>query len=504
MTRITPLLLAQVFLLPAVCLGGPLLETEDFKLSMDSYFRTDVVALKNTVGLDSSNKDDSTVYLGIDYNLGFTYESKNSAARAFLKLERNGPGDYDAPLFIHNTLINSGGRIERYRNEQLLPQVEEAWLDLPLVRNFGLKTGLYTYEVGYGFSLNGSFENFGMTLYRENEGALWRIYYCRPEVVYKNPLGPHIPQDQDQGYFYHHNASNFFGTDVKFGKEDNYLQPYAGALVDYTSSGKRDNFFSAPIKRDILGTYGVAWSLKQEKSFLKFEAASNFGKGQSESADFEDIYHTGYLVYIAGGHESGKLVSSLHFVLASGNKVTPDMALNEDTTLSSSKNRAFSSSSPFNDNISTTIAACNSEERPVVFMGSGCGLHTGIARPETLGASDFDNLLMPSLVFDYALTPKAKLGLYNYYIRSFARPVGTLDGEARYLSRELGYELDTTLDYKVNPHLTFSFLGGYFLPGKYYKERRDDINGSLFSPFLRGDGKADAAYQLELSMEITF
>ena len=77
-------------------------------------------------------------------------------------------------------------------------------------------------------------------------------------------------------------------------------------------------------------------------------------------------------------------------------------------------------------------------------------------------------------------------------------------GEGRYLSRELGYEWDATLDYRANKHLTFSFLGGYFLPGRYYKERRDDTAGSLFSPYLRGDGKADAAYQLELSMELSF
>ncbi|MCX5714568.1 MAG: hypothetical protein NT033_07165 [Candidatus Omnitrophica bacterium] len=504
MPKITILILALAFLLPAACFAGPLLETEDFELSIDSYFRTDVVSFNNVVDLDNSQKDDSTVYLGIDYNLAFTCQSKVSPARLFLKLERNGPGDYDAPLFIHNTLINTGGRIERYKNEELLPEIEEAWFDLPLVKDLGVKAGLYPYEVGYGFSLNGSFENFGTTLYRETEGTLWRLYYCRPEVVYKNPRGPHIEQDREQGYFYHHNVSNFFAADARFGKEESFLQPYIGALVDYTSSGKRDNYFSAPVKRDILGTYGLALGIKKDKLFFRFEAASNFGGAESESPDFEDIQHAGYLVYLAGGRECGKLTSSLHFLLASGNKVTPDMAQDAFTTLSSSKNRAFSSFSPLNENLGGSVSACNSEERPVVFMGSGCGLHSGVIRPGTLDSSDFENIILPSLVLDYALTSKLGLKSYNYYIMSFARPVGTLDGEGRYLSREMGCEWDMQLDYKANKHLTLSFLGGYFLPGKYYKEHRDDTDGSLLSPYIRGDGKADPAYQLELSMELTF
>ncbi|MFA5389248.1 MAG: hypothetical protein WC312_05785, partial [Candidatus Omnitrophota bacterium] len=41
-------------------------EKEEFTFAISPYFRTDAVAMKNTVDLDSNNKDDSTVYLGID------------------------------------------------------------------------------------------------------------------------------------------------------------------------------------------------------------------------------------------------------------------------------------------------------------------------------------------------------------------------------------------------------------------------------------------------------
>jgi hypothetical protein len=50
----------------------------------------------------------------------------------------------------------------------------------------------------------------------------------------------------------------------------------------------------------------------------------------------------------------------------------------------------------------------------------------------------------------------------------------------------------------------FSILGGYFFPGKYYKEKRDDIEGNILSPFVRGDGEIDKAFQIELAVEVKF
>jgi len=106
-----------------------LFNTEQLSLGLDTYFRTDLVSFKNVAGLDSHNKDDHTAYLGIDYSFAFSADLKDSGNKFYIKLERNGPYDYSAPLFIHNTLINSGGRVEKYRNAELLPQVEELWFD---------------------------------------------------------------------------------------------------------------------------------------------------------------------------------------------------------------------------------------------------------------------------------------------------------------------------------------------------------------------------------------
>jgi len=481
-----------------------LLNTEQLELALDTYLRTDLISFKNVVDLDSHNKDDQTVYLGIDYSFALSGDFKESGNKFYLKFERNGPYDYSAPLFIHNTLINSGGRVDKYRNAELLPQVEEFWLDSKLFDTLGVKAGLYIYEVGNGFALNGNYENYGATLYKQTPDIFWRLYYCRPDLVYKNRLGPHIEQETEQGQKYEPNAANFFATDARITAGNQTFWPYLGMLADYTSSGKRDNLYVAPIKRDLLGTFGTAWEYKNEDLTLKLEAAHNFGYAQSEDSAYKDIAHTGYMFYSGVDYTFGKFVPELQFLLCSGNKATLDEAENGDTQYIGGKNRAFSYSSPTNFNLSDTISSSNVDMLPIVAMGGGYGLNYGVPRPKTFFSGDFENLIMPSVGFDYNFTDKLCLSLYGYYLMAFNRPVGTLDGQGKYLSRDLGYETDLFVDYKVNTHMTVGFLGGYFIPGKFYKEKRDDVDGSLFTPFVRGDGHANNAYQIECYAELKF
>ena len=481
-----------------------LLNTEQLALGLNTYMRTDLVSFKNVVDLDSHNHDDQTTYLGVDYSLALSGDFKESGSKFYFKLERNGPYDYSAPLFIHNTLINSGGRVEKYRDTELLPQVEEFWLDSKLFGSFGVKAGLYIYEVGNGFALNGNYENYGVSFYQQTQDIFWRLYYCRPDLVYKNHLGPHIQQEEEQGQKYEPNAANFFATDVKITAGNQTFWPYVGMLADYTSSGKRDNLFSTPVKRDLLGTFGTAWEYKNDDFTLKLEAAHNFGYAQSQNSAYKDIIHAGYMFYSGFDYVLGKFVPEVQFLFCSGNKATPEMAENGDLTYSGSRNRAFSYSSPTNFNLSDTISSSNADMLPIVAMGGGYGLNYGVGRPDTFASGDFENLIMPAVGFDYNLTDKLCLSLYGYYLRAFNKPVGTLNGQGKYLSRELGYEADLFLDYKVNPHLTVGFLGGCFIPGAFYKETRDDTNGSLFSPYLRGDGQANNAYQIEFYAEMKF
>jgi hypothetical protein len=80
--------------------------------------------------------------------------------------------------------------------------------------------------------------------------------------------------------------------------------------------------------------------------------------------------------------------------------------------------------------------------------------------------------------------------------------VGSFEGVSKMLSKDLGQEIDISLDYSFNDNITLGLLSGWFFPGNYYKEERDD-DGSL-TPFVRGDGEANTAYQIELSLTLSF
>ncbi len=484
--------------------GFSVFENEACKFSLRAYTRADLVSIKNQNSLNGSNRDDSSTYLGLDYHIALQADGKDGRPSWYVKVERNGPYDYDAPLFVHNTLMPSGV-VEEYRDDELFPQVEEFWVDAPLPGSFGLKTGLYSYQVGNGFALNGGYENYGLSLYHSAQGCSLRMYYCRPDLVYKNHLGPRIRQEEEQGIDYQHNAANFYAVDAVLKGPAGSLQGYAGALVDHTSSGKRDNSFAAPVDRDILGTFGAAGEIAIGAWQFKLEGSRNFGKGRSaDRENYEDITHSGYLVYAAGEYTSGRVSPSLQVVLCSGNEVTLDNAAAGDTAIQGGRNRAFSYSSPLNKNISDSISSSNSDMLPIVAMGGGYGLNYGVDRPGTFSPGDFDNLIMPSLGADYRVNEKLTLGLYGYYLRSFTRGAGMSGGEPVRLSAELGSEADIFCDYQLREGMVLSFLGGYFVPGRYYRQARDDTGGSLLSPFVRGDGNAEPAYQVELVLETRF
>lgn len=489
--------------------GASLLETDNFNLSMNSYLRNDVVSFKNVVGLDSHNKDDRTTYFGIDYSLGFNLDLKPQGQKFYLKLERNGPYDYDAPLFIHNTLTVSGpSHIERYKNEELLPQVEEFWFDLPLLDTRArFKAGLFPYNIGKGFAQGtGTFENYGFDLYQEEDNFSWSFNYFRPDLSYKTQLGPKIHQEVEQGISYEPNAANYFALDAKIGSEKNKFQPFVGLLLDNTSADKRNSLFLAPVHKEILGVVGLDYDTKIKDLSLGFELARNFGEAESASADFKDIEHKGYLIYTSASYNAGKFIPHCQFLLTSGNKVTTDMVDNGEDKFSGGVNKAFSAYSPCNTNLFDSLSPV-ADSVPLVFFGWGNGLNygVGINRPSTLADDGvLENMVMPSLGFDYNFTDKFSVTLDWWYLQANERGVGTLGGFAKELSRDLGQEIDASFYYDINKNTNLSLCAGYFFPGKYFKEERDDTSGSLFTPFVRGDGNANAAYQIELSLELNF
>jgi hypothetical protein len=503
------LLLFWVLLLNKASFAAIMVERENFVFSIDAYLMSDLVSFRNVVDLDSDNSEDTTTYLGIDYSLGFSLENKKLKQKSYLKLERNGPYDYDAPLFIHNRLTVSGPtRIEAYRNDELLPQIEEFWHDIPIAETpLRIKAGLFPYEVGKGFAQGtGTFENYGLSLYYPGEKFNWRFHYFRPDLVYKSRLGPKIRQEKEEGIGYEHNAANYFAFDTTFLSYGSKLQPFASLLLDNTSSGKRTNKFATPVHKEILGTLGLDYDIDIKGFSLGFEAARNFGKAKSDSEYFKDVEHKGYLFYTTGSYKFGRFIPHGQFLFSSGNKVTTEMVDNADEEFSGGANKAFSTYSPLNTNLFDSLSPI-ADSLPLVFFGWGYGLNYGVGvnRPSTLADDGvLENLIIPSLGFDYKVTDKLTFTLDWWYIKANEKGVGTFEEIAKELSRDLGQEIDLSFCYDINKRLNISLYGGYFFPGKYFKEERDDTEGSLFTPFVRGDTEADPAYQIELVAEFTF
>ena len=509
MTRKLLLFLGGLLFVYGLSYGYPLLETESFVLCMENYFRTDLISFNNTVDLDSGNAQDSVTYFGIDYSLAFDLEFKHRGPIVFLKFERNGPYDYSAPLFIEHKLVVAGpSRIEAYRNEELLPQVEEFWVDLPVADTpLRFKTGLFPYEVGMGFTQGtGSFENYGLNLTYLSDDFSWRLHYFRPDLAYKTHLGPKIKQEKQEGISYEPNAANYFAFDAAFSSGGNNFGPFIGLLLDNTSSGKRANLFAAPVHREILGTLGLDWEIMIKDLSLGFEAARNFGKAKSEDGAFKDIGHKGYLFYTTVCYNIAKLSPHCQFVYSSGNKVTTEMVDNGDEQFVGGANKAFSAYSPLNTNLMDSLCPVP-DSLPLVFFGWGYGMNYGLGlnRPSTL-ADDcvLENLIMPSFGFVYRFSDKFSATLDWWYMLANEKGVGTWEGAAKELSRNLGQEIDLSLSYDINKQINISLCTGYFFPGEYFKEKRDDTEGSLFTPFVRGDGNADKAFQIELVAEFKF
>mgnify|MGYP001602837252 FL=1 len=101
-------------------------------------------------------------------------------------------------------------------------------------------------------------------------------------------------------------------------------------------------------------------------------------------------------------------------------------------------------------------------------------------------------------------TDKFSVTVDWWYLKANKKGIGTLGGFAKELARNLGQEVDLSFSYDITKNTNISLCAGYFSPGKYFKEERDDTAGSLFTPFVRGDGNANNAYQLEASVEFSF
>ncbi|HPM42227.1 MAG TPA: alginate export family protein [Candidatus Omnitrophota bacterium] len=482
-------------------------ETNEAVFSMSPEFATDVIMMENTVDLDSGIRDDRAQYLGIMYSLGLDFRTKERGPEFYLQFRRYGPYNYDCPVLINNTLQTFTGKVHPYTNAEYLPEIGSVWCDMPIPGiPINLKGGLYTYSVGHQIALMGSFENYGIMVYTETEDKRFRCrgYFCWPDVANSMSLGPKIKQEKEQGMAWNKGKTYFWALDmlVSF-SESNTIQPYVGCLID--RSNERLNLFSTPTNDDLLGTVGCSLDLVFfDRLSVSFEAAKNFGGAQSCDPSFDDVIHRGYIFYADAEYEMKLSSPHTRFIFSSGNKLTTDMINNGDTTYPGTKNNAFSTISPFNANLIDSVYH-NIPTLPLVAMGNGVGINYGVRRPETFNDPvELDNLILVNAGFSGDLSKNASFTFDWWYLSNVEKGIGVYNGVPKVLSPDLGHEFDMIFTYSVTKNITFDIYSGIFFPGAAYREERTDTGGSLFTPFVRGDGKADPAYEAEISITVSY
>lgn len=504
------LFVAAFFAFPGVSSAETkIIEGKNYIMQATPDFRTDFIMQENNNDLDTKNRDDRVQYIAVNYSLPFDLKFKEDGPEFFVQFQRDGVYDYDAPVVIHNTLNTYLGKFYAYNNAELLPKVKEYWADIPVLpaEDVRFKAGLFKYEVGHGISLNGSYQNYGLELYSNTDNISWNFYTCWPDFTNKPLLGPYIKQEKPQGVDYEHSKTYFLATDMKVTFGNFSVEPYAGVLMDF-SEGKRLNYFQTPTRDDILGTVGISWDFTFDKLEISAEWARNFGRALTSQEEFDSVTHQGYAVYADASYTIGTFVPRSRFVFASGNKLTTDMAANATATgnmlYPGTKNNAFSVYSPFNCYLADSIYP-GTTVGPLVAMGNGYGMNYGVRRPGTFGdPAQIENLVLVSMGFEHAFIEKAVLSVDWWYLANAQKGIGMYNNVPKVISAELGNEVDLSFEYKATKNIALRIGSGIFFPGPAFREERDDVNGSLFTPFVRGDGKADPAYQLELSAEINF
>ncbi len=129
----------------------------------------------------------------------------------------------------------------------------------------------------------------------------------------------------------------------------------------------------------------------------------------------------------------------------------------------------------------------------------------GVRRAGTFAdPAQIENLTMVNAGFDYRFNDKASAVFDWWYLAASEKGIGMYNNIPKVISPDLGNEADLRLYYSLTKSLRLGVLGGVFFPGAAFREERTDTNGSLFTPFVRGDGKTDPAYQAEMSVEIIF
>jgi len=482
----------------------------DWQILMDGMLRSSYNNLGYVQTLDCKRKDDLQDYMGYQYYFGFDVKFKDEY-EGYIKFSSLTADRSEAPLFPQRNIHTLYGDVKAYRKEYLLPQLQEWWLDVPLgYSDIRVRAGLFPYSVGVGIALGGYYEKYGVNLYSETDKLSWRLHFDVPDVENKWHVGPRTLADEEFFGFRYDSRAWFFAGDMTVKLKEFECQPYLGILLDRTPWWKRSSPYAIPVDEDYLGTYGANFKTHFGDLSLEAEGAANFGKAWSRDPEIIDLEHAGFF-FMGGASYSffeEKIVPRVRCYYASGDKFVGDDIT--DGQLIKGRSRAFAVYSPTNSNLSDSHYPAF-EDGPYVFMGMGSSLNEGILRPSTFADPyQMSNLIAPNVGVDLALTDKFTVNLDYWYLRTAEPPVGALLNpdtglfDPYTLPTCLGNEFDIYAEYAVNDYITLSALGGIFLPGKYFRQQRDDgdVLGVISAP--RFDGGASNAWLVEMAVTYSY
>ena len=100
----------------------------NLKLSVENHLRLSGNLLGNNLDLNSDNSSDSLAYMGYTYDTKVNIKYKEYLT-SFVKLESNGPFDFDAPIVSDKKVNTRFGAVDNYSFPEVIPRVEEYWID---------------------------------------------------------------------------------------------------------------------------------------------------------------------------------------------------------------------------------------------------------------------------------------------------------------------------------------------------------------------------------------
>ncbi|MBI3583064.1 MAG: hypothetical protein HY096_03820 [Nitrospinae bacterium] len=507
-------LFVPCFFFDAFAISAQTLE-ENWKLGITPDIRLSYNRANNTGDLKNSGGDELG-YFSYIYNipLKIIYKSRH---QFFIKITSEGPSHYAAPLNEITTAVE-GSRVKKGGSDSILyPWISEVWLKFYPTLSNSIQIGQSPYVIGNGYALGGQYNNYGATYSYED------IVRLRYSILDVENVNSEIRKDTHSKWLGRSADSDAYmvAADLKLRPVNNKtaivtLQPYIGLLYDRTAFEKRKQhgYFansntSFRAKRDEIYTYGLSAVVDSPYFTFELEAAKNAGETKGEdNQNWGDIKHKGYLIHTAVNGHFGMFTPRAKLVIASGNEVsTDDYQKYNAGSLKRTENNAFTVFSPLNTNLVDSFA--HIAPVPVVAMAGGYTMNYGIRRPGAFNDPHvWENISAYNIGLNITPSETSFIMIDYWSLKAMNAGIGLdANNNIRYLSKDLGNEIDVYATYSITKGVTFGVHGGYFMPGEYYKTVRSDPAsnwGAAMSQTVRADGSSDSASQMEFFVAYKF